>query len=251
MTDAPAHLKRAEQALSRLRHAEIETLLDLLDDTQFWIKDADGRYLHVNRAFQLNYSLASADDAVGRTDFDLSPPWLADAFREDDERVLRGERIIHRIELVGGHEGVARWYRTSKIPVHDTRGRVAATAGITQPRPDVETPRFPVPELAPALSAMQRDAAAAWTNTALAELAGLSVSAFERSFRRHLHTTPMRFLKRMRLARAAAALNQTRRAVSEIAMACGFSDQAHLAREFKRMFRDTPTAWRARHLDAE
>ena len=240
--------KEAQDILTRLRRAETQFLFDFLNDVQFWIKDRGGRYLRVNRAFQLNYSLATPDEAIGLTDFDLSPPWLAEAYRVDDERVLQGERVSNRIELVGGFDQTTHWFRTSKVPVHDTSGRVAATSGITQPLPTLSAEDFPVPELAPALTAMHDDPAFAWTNTRLAGLGGLSVSTFERSFRKHLKNSPMQFLKRLRVSRAAAALVQTESPISEIADAGGFSDQAHFSREFKRIFSCTPSHWRARNL---
>lgn len=227
---------------------DVESLFDYLDDTQFWVKRADGRYLRVNRAFQLNYSLATVEEAVGQTDFDLSPPWLAEAFRADDDQVLQGNRVVNRIELVGGFDLSARWYRTSKVPVRDQSSRIVATAGVTRALPGLQAADFPVPELASALAALQQDPAAPWTNRELARRSGLSVSAFERGFRKHLQTSPMQFLKRLRLARAAAALVQTGSQISEIARECGFSDQAHLSRDFKRLFGTSPKSWRARHL---
>lgn len=234
--------------LTTLRHEEIESLFDYLDDTQFWIKDCGGRYLRVNRAFQLNYSMAHPRDLVGLTDFDLSPPYLAGQFQEDDSRVLAGQQIIGRIELVGRFDRVTRWFRTTKIPVRDRKGRIAGTAGFTRELPGLSAPDFPVPELAPALAALQNDPSASWANASLAQLAGLSVSAFERKFRRHLQTSPMQFLKRLRLSRAASALVQSDRLVSEIAVAEGFCDQAHFTREFKQAFGTTPKVWRERYL---
>jgi len=53
------------EKLANLRHEEIEVLFDYLEKTRFWIKDENARYLRVNRAFQLNYSLASPADVVG------------------------------------------------------------------------------------------------------------------------------------------------------------------------------------------
>ncbi len=67
-------------SLANLRHEEIASLFDFLENTQFWIKDKQGRYLRVNRAFHLNYSIADPADVVGLTDFDLSPPYLARQF---------------------------------------------------------------------------------------------------------------------------------------------------------------------------
>ena len=77
--------------LSELDLTETLLLLDCLRGVQFWIKDANGRYLHVNQTFQLDYSLASMAEANGKTDHDLSPPWIAEAFRADDSLVLRGQ----------------------------------------------------------------------------------------------------------------------------------------------------------------
>ena len=234
-------------ALKNLQHEAIESLFDCLDRTQFWIKDASGIYLKVNRAFQLNYSLPSQQAAVGLTDFDLSPPWLAEGFLADDTRVLQGERVTNRIELVGGFDRAAHWNRTTKIRLQNHSGRIAATAGITETLPGLKAPDFPVPGLAPALGAMQTEPAQAWTNSRLAELVTMSTSAFERNFRKHLQFSPMQFLKRLRLAKAAAALVQSAQPISEISADCGFSDQAHLTREFKKLFLATPGQWRKQH----
>ena len=235
--------------LASLRHEEIESLFDYLEETQFWIKDEQARYLRVNRAFHLNYSLPHPADAVGLTDFDLSPPYLARQFFEDDVRVLSGQRIIGRIELVGRFDQVTRWFRTTKVPVRDHKGNIAGTAGVTRELPGLQAPGFTVPELAAALDALQHDPSDTWTNADLARLSGLSVSAFERKFRRHLQTSPMQFLKRLRLSRAAAALVQSDRLVSEVAVAEGFCDQAHFTREFKRAFGTTPKVWRDNYLE--
>jgi hypothetical protein len=86
---------------------QVAELFDGLDEVQFWIKDRRGRYLHVNRAFLLNYDLQEPTQVVGKTDYDLSPAFLADQFVLDDERVLKGHKVAGRIELVGGAEQAA------------------------------------------------------------------------------------------------------------------------------------------------
>ena len=130
-------------------------LLDCLRGVQFWIKDANGRYLRVNQTFQLDYSLTSMAEANGKTDHDLSPPWIAEAFRADDSLVLRGQRIVNRIELISGYDRVLRWYQTNKLPLRNHRGDFVATAGIAILLPDLKGPSFPLPQLAPALEVMQ------------------------------------------------------------------------------------------------
>jgi AraC-like DNA-binding protein len=86
-----------------------------------------------------------------------------------------------------------------------------------------------------------------FTNSGLAKLVGLSVSAFERQFRLHLHTSPMQFHRKLRLARAAASLIQSPNSIAEIAQRFGFSDQAHLSRQFKEVYGSTPSFWRDKH----
>src|SRR4029079_16672448 len=81
-------------------------LFDCVEDVLVWVKDREGRYCWVNRAFFINDSLddrrgrTGADSRVilGKTDYDLSPAYLADQFRMDDEYVLTGKRIVDRIE---------------------------------------------------------------------------------------------------------------------------------------------------------
>lgn len=233
--------------LSELDLTDTLLLLDCLREVQFWIKDANGRYLRVNQTFQLDYSLASMDEANGKTDHDLSPPWIAEAFRADDLLVLRGQRIINRIELISGHDRMLRWYQTNKIPLKNHQGEFVATAGIATLLPDLKGPSFPLPRLAPALEVMQDETKASVTNSGLAKLVGLSVSAFERQFRLHLHTSPMQFHRKLRLARAAASLIQSQNSIAEIAQRFGFSDQAHLSRQFKDVYGSTPSCWRDKH----
>ena len=120
---------------------QLASLFDCLDDVLAWVKDRDGRYGWVNRAFLINYSLdvrrdgavPELGDVVGKTDYDFSPAFLADQFRLDDEYVLAGNRIVNRIELVGQPDGLAVWNVTNKVPLVDDQGAVIGTAGITRP----------------------------------------------------------------------------------------------------------------------
>src|SRR6516165_7536937 len=86
----------------------------------------------VNRAFLLNYAVArprretraGPEGVFGKTDYDLSPAYLADQYRLDDEQVLTGKRIVNRIELVGQPEGLTVWNVTTKVPFTDTDGTI-------------------------------------------------------------------------------------------------------------------------------
>src|SRR5258706_7934224 len=117
---------------------DLAGLFDFLDDVLAWVKDQHGRYLWVNRAFQINYALEhphlgaeiSEQQILGKTDYDLSPAFLADQFRLDDEHALAGNRIVNRIERVGDFEGAAGWNVTNKIPGFDPKGEIVVTVVI-------------------------------------------------------------------------------------------------------------------------
>ena len=227
-------------------------LLDFLPDVLAWVKDRQGRYLWVNRAFLIQYSLdhpggnecVTLESILGKTDYDLSPAFLADQFRHDDEHVLAGHRIINRLERLGESRGTTVWNTTDKIPVVDAKGAIIGTAGITRaagPASSLEATR---PGFEPALAHMRAHFHREITNRQLASMSNMSLRAFERQFRATFHLTPQKFLRKLRLRIASRALMHTDESLSEIALKCGFADQSHFSREFRRQFGRTPRDYR-------
>ncbi|WP_299328870.1 AraC family transcriptional regulator [Parasphingopyxis sp.] len=80
----------------------------------------------------------------------------------------------------------------------------------------------------------------------MAREAGLSESHFSRLFKRTIGDSPYQFLMRYRVERAEEMVADTARPLSEIALACGFSDQAHFTRLFKQFTGETPSQRRKR-----
>ncbi|BCS89331.1 AraC family transcriptional regulator [Pseudodesulfovibrio sediminis] len=79
--------------------------------------------------------------------------------------------------------------------------------------------------------------------TELARLSGLSPYHLVRVFEKQLGVTPHAHLTQTRVKRARERLAGTDR-MADIAMECGFSDQAHLTRLFKRQLGITPGKYR-------
>lgn len=227
-------------------------LFDSLDDVMVWIKDRDGRYVWVNRTFMINYALENPQGGsvekqrpiLKKTDYDLSPAFLADQFRLDDEHVLAGNSILHRIELVGPSAEDLAWHVTSKIPFCDARGKITGTVGMTRRLNPSEKEAVPASGFGSVLAYMRDHYPEALTNPQLARMANMSVRAFERKFYGSFHLTPQRYLRRLRLRIASRMLLYTDHSVVEAAMACGFADQSHFTREFKRELGKTPRDYR-------
>src|SRR6266568_9528440 len=78
----------------------------------------------------------------------------------------------------------------------------------------------------------------------LASYCGLSRSHFARAFKRTMGMPPHRWLMTQRINRSKDLLCKTRMPIIEIAMECGFADQAHLTRVFTRAFGIGPGGFR-------
>jgi AraC-like DNA-binding protein/mannose-6-phosphate isomerase-like protein (cupin superfamily) len=80
----------------------------------------------------------------------------------------------------------------------------------------------------------------------IAERAGLSAYSFIRRFEKHYGISPHAWRMQAR-ANVAAQLLQERMPLVEVAVSCGFADQPHMARIFKKTFGVTPGQYRLMH----
>jgi AraC family transcriptional regulator len=74
-----------------------------------------------------------------------------------------------------------------------------------------------------------------------------SEAHFSRSFKRTFGESPHGFVVRRRLELAAQYMLTTDAALSDIALCCGFTDQAHLCKHFRQATGQTPAVWRRVH----
>jgi AraC family transcriptional regulator len=78
----------------------------------------------------------------------------------------------------------------------------------------------------------------------LSALLELSEPHFSRVFRLSYGETPHAYILRRRVELAAQLMLASRAPLSEIALKCGFHDQAHLSKQFRRLTGEPPAAWR-------
>jgi AraC family transcriptional regulator len=81
----------------------------------------------------------------------------------------------------------------------------------------------------------------------LCALVSLSEAHFSRSFKRTLGVSPHSFIRRRRVDLAAGYMLATNTSLSDIALRCGFADQAHLCKQFRQAVGQTPAIWRRMH----
>ena len=78
----------------------------------------------------------------------------------------------------------------------------------------------------------------------LSALVQLSEAYFARAFKRTYGNTPHSYVIGRRLDQASHLLLNGHASISDIAVECGFTDQAHLCKLFKRRMGQSPAAWR-------
>lgn len=120
-------LRRSEAAV-REREVLLRTILDNTTAV-IYLKDAQGRYLFVNRWHEKIFRIPR-DEIRGKTDDEVFPAEMAAVFRASDRQVLEGGSPRQFEEDVV-QEGVLRTYISVKFPLFDEAGNPTAMCGVS------------------------------------------------------------------------------------------------------------------------
>jgi PAS domain S-box-containing protein len=119
--------QRAEEAIR-----ESQQLLRAIIDNSvavIYVKDLEGRYLLVNSRFSELFHL-SIEDIVGKSDHELFPEAVADAFRATDRRVAAADTSLIEEEMIRQDDGV-HVYLAVKCTLRDSGERIHGVFGIS------------------------------------------------------------------------------------------------------------------------
>jgi AraC-like DNA-binding protein len=224
-----------------------ESLFDFLPDVQFFIKNREGLYMWANRGLLDNYLLRDKSEIIGKSDYDLAPPFLADQWVKDDQEVLLGKEIRNRMELVGRYDMTVAWYVTNKIPLRSRSGEILGLAGITRKFADADDTSLPFHELNEVLDHIRRNFWRSIKLQELADISNLSIRALERKFQKYFQISPNQYIRRLRVSMACQALINTDDSISSIAHKTGFCDHSYLSKEFLKATGKTPKEFRDAH----
>ena len=126
LTDITEH-KRAEEHVLKSR-MELQAVLDN-SPALIYMKDEDGRYTFVNRCWTDSFH-TSIEEVRGKTDLELFPEASARQFVANDREVADGDKA-QEFEEQSGFEGRLRSYRSVKVALRDSAGRLYALCGIS------------------------------------------------------------------------------------------------------------------------
>jgi two-component system, sensor histidine kinase and response regulator len=120
-------LERATRALSA-SEAFLQSLVENIP-VNIHRKDKDGRFIFANKHF-CEYKGKRPAEILGKTNFEIDPPELAQKYREIDEILLKTPQRFEGEEVLVGPDGQKKWMHIIKMPVLNEAGTVIATQGM-------------------------------------------------------------------------------------------------------------------------
>ncbi|HTX23975.1 MAG TPA: GlxA family transcriptional regulator [Steroidobacteraceae bacterium] len=138
--------------------------------------------------------------------------------------------------LIERHLGSAVAQKATDVLLFDRR----RSGSEAQPHPP-QSENVREPRVQRALLLMEQNVARPLPIIAIATQLGVSLRQLERLCRSELGMAPASLYRRLRLRYADWLIENTDRSVTEIAIEAGFADCAHLSRQFKEIYGQSPT----------
>lgn len=228
-------------------------VFDHTPDVVFSIKDAHGRYVAISAAIVERCSLANRISAIGKTAFDLFPQSMAERYTAQDRTVFRtSQPLYNNLDLTLYRDGASGWCLTTKVPLLDDNGNIAALACLSRDLAEPSRGGLIDQRLAEMVDFVQDSYHQRLSVDTLAKMASLSPTQLDRRMKRIFNLSTQQFIIKTRLSAATQHLDFSDLSIAQIAAECGFCDQAAFANQFRRFVGLSPSEYRRlRHANAE
>ncbi|MDZ8118609.1 AraC family transcriptional regulator [Pontiella sp. NLcol2] len=228
---------------------QVKLLFNHLPDVWYFLKDYQGRFVLGNDQFVRQCGASTEDEIIGKTDFDFFPLGRAESYVNDDRYVLKtGQSIIDRVELAPDPGNSINWFITTKVPVYSASGEIIGLAGTARDITRAGLALQPYTEMRVVLEYVRDNYAQPIEIKDLAALVHLSVSQFERRFRKIFQISPLKHIMRVRIRAASLRLTTTNDTIAAIALDCGFYDHSHFTRNFRKNMGTSPKEYRKQYM---
>ncbi|NWK55597.1 helix-turn-helix domain-containing protein [Verrucomicrobiaceae bacterium N1E253] len=215
-------------------------LLEKMSGIRFVLKDLEGRYLYVNRCWLETNGLKELGQVVGKTAADLFPVWRAGRYLREDQRVITEGMIYDYEEFLLNSDGELERWRTVKAPwMEEDVIRGYVNIGTRLDSLEIEQRSDEIPDI------IRMVASRACEPISIEEMAkefNVSKRTLERKFKEEMQETLGSFRLKCRTLRAKRMLREGKTA-ADVATACGFCDQSHFSKVFKKQMGQSPKAY--------
>ena len=227
--------------------ANIAKMFENLPNIGFYIKDADGHIIAINRYNCEMCNIPSSDFAIGKRSCDFFPRPFAEFCMERDSIVRKsGKPIVNRRYAKVANLSVGARI-LSLYPLYGRDGEIIGTLCCYYcDKPD-SAGHFWEKRIDSIMAKIADNISKQIPLTKIAKEYGMSVSHLQRLFLKTIGVRPGRYIIQQRLNAACRLLEETDDGVYDIALATGFCDQSHFTKMFKRDRGITPGEYRRKH----
>lgn len=223
-----------------------EALFDRVPDTVYFLKDAGGRYMAVNDTLVARCGYRRKGEVIGLTAREAFPAPLGDQIAEQDRKVLsEGRSFQAKLELHLYPERREGWCLTWKVPLRGSDGTVAGLVGISRDLRPHGGGSADVDKVSAVLDHIEGHLDRPLRQRDLARIAGLSAYQLDVRIKALFGVSAGQYVTRARIQRACDLLRRTRTPISQVALDCGYGDQAAFSRQFRQSVGLTPAQYRS------
>ncbi|PCJ59490.1 MAG: hypothetical protein COA79_10615 [Planctomycetota bacterium] len=228
-----------------VQYKNFENIFHPLKDIYFFCKNLESQIFLGNPAFIQMCGKKDELDVIGKSDYDFFPQHLVQGYILDDQKVISTNKTMqNKIELVSDLKESLKWFITTKAPLYDKRGKIMGTMGTTRDMQITAEQIRPFEKMSKAIEHIHDNYANPIEIKNIAKEVHLSVSQFERNFKKVFKTSPLKYIQKVRLDIAIQKIIDTNRSISEIALESGFYDHSHFCHYFKKQTELSPLNYR-------
>lgn len=220
-------------------------LFNRIPSLVFFVKDKEAKYVLANQTLAIRCNFDRVEQLLGKTSADIFDSSFGQSYTEQDFSVLQqGLKIIDKLELHAYRTGELGWCLTHKLPIYDVKDTVIGMLGVSL---DIHPVASNQPEtnqrIFNAVKHIRQHYDQSLNVETLAKLANISVSQFDRTFKKLFQMTPTQYIQKVRLENAITLLKQDL-SITEISLLCGYSDHSAFSRQFKQLTGLSPSQFK-------
>ena len=227
---------------------QLAPLFDYLPEVYLYVKNRKSQFVWLNVPMRSIMGVRDLREAIGKTDLDFYPRDLAEQYIAEDRLVMEKKAPLpNQAWLVPGVQGKLKWYISSKLPLLDKKGRVVGIAGAMRDYDKADLLLEPYREMQDVVSYIVNHYAEPIAIPELAAMLHLSVSQFDRRFKKVFQVRPSEFIMKVRINAASRLLITTDLPINTVSLETGFYDQSYFTKQFRRLMKMTPLKYRKKY----
>jgi PAS domain S-box-containing protein len=125
-----SQLKMAEEAMIS-EHLLMDAIMNNFPD-HIYFKDLNSRFIGLNSSLAHFLGLKTPEEGVGKTDFDYFTKEHAQQAFDDEQTIIHTGQLLTKEEKETHHDNADTWVSTIKLPLHDKKGSIIGTFGISR-----------------------------------------------------------------------------------------------------------------------